>query len=204
LTESEWLTSTDPLAMLHFVRTSDRKLRLFACACCRRIWHLLTDERDRNGVVIAERYADGLATLDDIKVAWESTRHFATSAAAWYEAGNNARLMEAAVTSADAVSEQVETLAACHAERAAQAALLRCPFGNPFRPPPRLDPAWVTPRVLSLANGIYDRRAFDHLPELASLLEEAGCTEVDVLGHLRGPGPHARGCHVLDVILGKT
>jgi len=62
MTETEWLTSTDPAAMLRLFdyqirpvssghmgessrfRVSDRKLRLFACACCRQVWHLLTDD----------------------------------------------------------------------------------------------------------------------------------------------------------------
>jgi len=41
------------------------------------------------------------------------------------------------------------------------------------------------------------------LPVLADALEEAGCTDADLLGHLRGPGPHVRGCWVLDLLLGK-
>ena len=41
------------------------------------------------------------------------------------------------------------------------------------------------------------------LAVLADALEEAGCTEADILGHLRGPGPHVRGCWVVDLILGK-
>jgi hypothetical protein len=54
-----------------------------------------------------------------------------------------------------------------------------------------------------LAQAIYEDRAFDRLPVLADALEDAGCTNSDLLGHLRGPGPHARGCWVLDLLLGK-
>ena len=54
-----------------------------------------------------------------------------------------------------------------------------------------------------LAESVYEGRAFDRLPVLADALEEAGCADAQVLSHLRGPGPHACGCHVLDLILGK-
>jgi hypothetical protein len=42
------------------------------------------------------------------------------------------------------------------------------------------------------------------MPELAAALAQAGCTDEIVLGHLREPGPHARGCHILDLLLEKT
>jgi hypothetical protein len=54
-----------------------------------------------------------------------------------------------------------------------------------------------------LVQGLYDERAFDHLPILADALEEAGCTNADILNHLRGPGPHVRGCWVVDLLLDK-
>ncbi len=54
-----------------------------------------------------------------------------------------------------------------------------------------------------LAAAVYEERAFDRLPLLADALEDAGCTNAELLGHLRGPGPHARGCRALDLLLGK-
>jgi hypothetical protein len=57
--------------------------------------------------------------------------------------------------------------------------------------------------VRTLAGSIYEDRGFDRLPILADALEEAGCTEAELLAHLRGRGPHVRGCWVLDLLLGK-
>src|SRR5205085_12433942 len=85
-------------------------------------------------------------------------------------------------------------------EQLKQAALLRDIVGNPFRPV-ALDPAWRTAAVVGLAEAIYAGRAFDRLPILADALEDAGCDNPDVLAHCRGPGPHVRGCWVVDLIL---
>jgi len=65
--EELWLNGSEPLPMLEFVRgqASQRKLRLFACACCRRIGDLLQKSDSRNAVDIAERYADGQATEEE-------------------------------------------------------------------------------------------------------------------------------------------
>jgi hypothetical protein len=83
-----------------------------------------------------------------------------------------------------------------------QASLFRDIFGNPFRPV-AFDPEWQTTTALALARGIYDDRAFDRLPILADALQDAGCDSDDLLNHLRGPGPHVRGCWALDLVLGK-
>ncbi len=82
-----------------------------------------------------------------------------------------------------------------------QACLLRDLLGNPFRPVsfPR---GMLPPAVIALAKAIYDERRSEDLPILADALEEAGCGDPDVLGHLRGPEPHARGCWPLDAVLG--
>jgi hypothetical protein len=81
--------------------------------------------------------------------------------------------------------------------------ILHCIIGNPFRPV-ACDPSWRTPTAAALADAIYTDQAFDRLPILADALEEAGCDHPDVLAHCRGPGPHARGCWVVDMILGKS
>ena len=89
-----------------------------------------------------------------------------------------------------------------------QCQLLRDIF-NPCRPV-TIDPAWQTAQVVALAQAAYDQREppagtldVARLAVLADALEEAGCTDQTVLDHLRGPGPHVRGCWVVDLILGK-
>jgi hypothetical protein len=82
------------------------------------------------------------------------------------------------------------------------APVVRCIFGNPFRPV-SADPAWLTSTVVALARSIYDERAFDRLPILADALQDAGCDNPDILTHCRSVGPHVRGCWVVDLVLGK-
>src|SRR5215470_20227086 len=66
MTEAEWLDCTDPVPMLEFIRgkVSDRKLRLFALACARRVLHLLTDKRVKSALGRAELCLEGLAIID--------------------------------------------------------------------------------------------------------------------------------------------
>jgi hypothetical protein len=68
MTEAEWFAATDPEFMLGAVDTfaHTRKFQLFSCACCRRIWHLLIDERSRLLIETAEQYADGLVSIFEL------------------------------------------------------------------------------------------------------------------------------------------
>ncbi len=88
-------------------------------------------------------------------------------------------------------------------EEVAQTELLRDIFGNPFRPV-TFDPAWRTEAAVGIAQAAYDSRKFGNLPILADALQDAGCDHPDILAHLRGPGPHVRGCWVVDLVLGKA
>ena len=87
-------------------------------------------------------------------------------------------------------------------ESAAQAALLRDIFGNPFRPV-AFSPAWRTDTAVALAQQMYDAREFGAMPILADALQNAGCDNDEVLTHCREGGPHVRGCWVVDLVLGK-
>src|SRR5262249_51221506 len=71
-TEADWLASTDPMPMLEFLRTqrtaTERKLRLFAAACCRRVWDWL-GEKSRRAIEVLELHLDGVASADKLHLA---------------------------------------------------------------------------------------------------------------------------------------
>ena len=89
------------------------------------------------------------------------------------------------------------------ANRNRQDAIFRDIVGNPFVSI-EFAPHWRTSDVLGLARAVYEDGAFDRLPILADALMDAGCADEAVLSHCRGPGPHARGCWVVDLVLGKA
>ena len=105
----------------------DKLARLFACWCVRQIWHLLTDERSRTAIEVAERYAVGEATHDDLKAAARSAADAAV--AAYYAAADADYAAYAAARAADAAASHAYASHAYAAARDAQAAMFREMFG---------------------------------------------------------------------------
>jgi hypothetical protein len=235
ITERVWLTENnrpEDLANFALRDVTDRRLRLFGLACCELVCAGLRDERCRRAVDVALRYADGLASADDLQAANAAAEEAADES--WYAAGYKDNADTAALrlarnaSSVDLRPDEGDgdgwqsfhaggsptdffiwhTLEASPADsqiRAKITGLLRDVVGNPFRPAAAEKRwlAWKGGIIAKTARELYDGRAFEKLPSLADALEEAGCTDSDILAHCRGRGPHVRGCWVLDLILSK-
>jgi hypothetical protein len=223
MTEGDWLKCDDPEPMLRFLveqGASERKLRLLACACCRRIWDLLHDPRSREAVEVAERFADDRATFKELVRA----RMYAAGAAkkvgepdqqgwaAYWTANKNAsgplwNVFAAAIKTgpepgrANQADLAVQLAAA---EVRKQALLIHEVIGNPFQRHDLSEHclAWEDGLVRRFAEAIYEDRAFERMPVLGDVLEDAGCTDEEVLRHCRERAEHVRGCWVLDLVLG--
>ena len=197
-------------------RSGKRKLRLFACECCRLVWEQLPDPRLHEAVKVAERFAEGQASKEDLAAAHARAAPLQEDGYFPRDPGPLVRVaidMAAATTyqgafdAAFAMTTYQPPLPGYRPRtadgEAALCDLVRCIFGNPFRPI-ALNPAWLgwnDGTVRRLAGAIYERRRFGDMLVLADALEEAGCDNAEVLGHLRGPGPHVRGCWCVDLIL---
>jgi hypothetical protein len=214
MTETEWLACDAPELMLEFLRTraTHRKLRLFAAAAFGRLIHVLPNPEQRRGVVALEQLAEGslhsaecrqiIARVrraiprDDWSADEYQTDHLHFIGLMLYREFRCASVGHHAVQAVAGLADGVP-------ERHGQVKLMRCIAGNPFRPA-TVSPSWLTSTALALADTIYADRAFDRLPILADALEDAGCADPDILAHCRGPGPHVRGCWVVDLVLGKS
>ncbi len=226
MTEAEWLYCLDPPKMVDFVIErnwgSDRKYRLFHCACVRRVWHLLANERYRLAIELTEQEADGLLTeeylRDTVGLAWIAedptfgsggdAEVAVLAATGVWESWDWVDALERAVCAATGVGIYDVNAANPNAagELQAQTDLLRCIMGNPFRSLPRHPlplRGWNEGIIVKMAKEMYDTRRFENLPILADALEDSGCTGEDLLGHFREDKSHARGCWGVDILLGK-
>ena len=218
MTEAEWDACGDAEVMLAFLKgqVNRRKMRLFACSCCRRIWSRLSDERSRRAVEAAERYADGLISHADLKQAWAASSEaiqgpvvsYSGQSVAAYAVKHAADPNRFSLVEAISMASHAGIYSQNHwlAEKAAQAILLHDQLPNPFRPIV-LDQSWLAwndSAARKLAQSLYDDCAFDHLPLLADALEDAGCANQAILDHCRSGGEHVKGCWAVDLLLGKS
>jgi len=252
--EQEWLACEDPKQMLGFMlgRASTRKLRLFAAACCRRIWKHMAGT-SRQVVELAEQHADTDDDLlrDRLRAAADQILDMLGLRESVFSAGLGSRVERSSCSFDETVvhatagtwshrfdhegqaAEWAGWLATTAATRAAvrrttcgeeavtaatttwateeriQAALMRDIVGNPYHPVD-FDPVWRTQTVVALATAAYEERILpsgeldsQRLAILADALEDAGCSDEQILNHLRGPGPHVRGCFVIDLLTGR-
>ena len=211
MTEVAWLASTDPRRTLEFVverelrgfrnwlganvpyfspkKRSYRRLYMVACAIRRQ-------QLDLPGASRSE-------LIDPTQLAYQTfvmrDEHCADNPEIKWAFFQPHRLLSAVIE-----SEWAEGLGG-PGFRATYCPLFRDIFGNPFRPA-AIDPAWLAwnnGTVVKLAKTIYEDRRWELMPILGDALEDALCGNAEILEHCRGPGPHVRGCWVVDLILGK-
>jgi hypothetical protein len=245
MTEKEWLDSSDPQKMPKVLqgKVSDRKLRLVACAACRRVWSFLHDRRSQNAIEVAERFADQLAdhhtttserfevessaktavamaedrwrNAEELDIAASGVRYLATAAAAASVMTRADRAAMKAVSQAgvalawiehDELAVGIDHWAGMEITGGPWPHLIREIVGNPFADLRCVAPSllsWNAGLIPKIAQTVYEERRFEDMPILADALDEAGCTDPDILNHCRQPGEHVRGCWVVDFLLGK-
>lgn len=222
MTEAEWLTSGDPYEVLrHAFQDSDpeefknRKAILFVAACCSHIqmssrsrvekeaieWLFAkadgdTEKREKRAMLwslerASQRRVNERDALMAIHTSVSETRVSNFYAAAFLAA----KRISQALAQGDKALEEKEDRIHC--------GFIRCILGNPFRPV-TFAPEWQTTTVVLLAQSIYESRDFSPMAILADALQDAGCDNAEILDHCRGPGPHVRGCWVVDSLLGKA
>ncbi len=203
----------------------DRKKLLLVAHLVRQVADQMTNPRFVAVIEVAEKGADGLISENEMWAAHErayevfdkvpqphEAAHDAADVAQrfLYEQNETAEMMIRAAGSRAARLAGGKGKKADAARGEAQEAmealirrLINEVHGNPFRPV-TFAPSWRTTTVIALARQMYDTRDFLAMPILADALEDAGCDNGDILDHCRGPGPHVRGCWVVDLLLGRS
>jgi hypothetical protein len=234
MTARDWREAVWPSEMLSHLTTfcgvtksshGRRKLRLFGVAYCRRVEHLLGNEKLRDLIGLVEEWADDPKKADAVmKRASRCRVTEGTGVGDNLHSFDYAHLLQrytraqlAAMAVSWLASRNAEASALSHGnaalalagenirdEAARQCELLRDIFSNPFLKPPKFDKKWRTGTAIALARQMYESREFGAMPILADALQDAGCDNDAILSHCRDADqPHVRGCWVIDLVLGK-
>ena len=212
--EQEWLRTIDPRSMLELLFAGNgmvksaagrRKLRLLLCAFVRSAW-----PNDRRRLVkacldLAEQRADGQEDEQAVEqkaqkvisVFFQNLEDKALSSLHGLLAMDGHYRFLVLHETARLIPE---------VPAARQCGLIRCVFGNPWHPtaiPPAVK-KWREGTVVRVAEAIYEKRLWEDLPLLGDALDDAGLEDAAALEHCRRPGPHAKGCFVVDALLGRS
>lgn len=231
IAEHEWLSTTTDREifyvpnppfrhefLLHHLRQAlkvdktkwgKRKLRLFACGCCRRFWNQLSPTC-RSAVEFAEHFADGEATKQE---RWDFWRRIANppNGRRFTLADFGKYVLETSDWVAAVWMPSLCYSVFCETPRSPQewgdeaflmAGIIHDIFGNPFRSA-SWNESWRSPRAVATAETIYETQRFSDLPTLGGHLAEAGCDDGEILAHCQSAQSHVRGCWVVDSILDK-
>jgi hypothetical protein len=213
-----WLlnrSADDPARLLGAVSPapSDRKLQLFAVACCRAVRSDLVrfleflafskhpTPRSLDAVLaLVEGTADGRDSCTALHAFFTQIEGMCRSGA--YELAVFRSLLPRARLLAVATGPDIVPPLPFVSHRK-QCDLIREVFGHKPHPG-EFSPAWRTDTVRALATQMYESREFSAMPILADALQDAGCDNDDILDHCRDPhARHVRGCWVVDLVLGK-
>lgn len=210
--EHEWFTCADVRAMWKYIRPqnlSGRKHRLFAVAVCRFLWDRIDVEPLRHSVEVAERFVDGKADEQELKIAFRKAKVVpiiqpVAALGGWSEESVPGRIAMYASCLRYYIASDVASVAipATMLNPSIRPNLLRDIVGNPFRNSV-IEDVWKTPTVLRLAETMYEQRHFEDMPILGDALEDVGCDVADILDHCRKFPVHVRGCWLVDQILEK-
>jgi hypothetical protein len=239
MTEAEWQSCEEPGPLLEqvFGRVSERKLRLFAVACCRQLWGASPDEATHVALSVAEhlaetgslrvkksvvRVASGQTVIDCSASEPVKSLHVRSEEPAWKRVPASALnpllvfILEQTACGGWGTRQLFDWfITALEREGlslARQAVLFRDIIPG-FSRPLVFQLEWLrwnggaVPGIAQAADDdrIRPGQELDpcRLAILADALEDAGCDGPELLGHLRGPGPHVPGCWPVDLILSK-
>lgn len=227
MTEAEWLACTNPHKLLRAVweRMTPRQALLLVAAYAWRVWQWVPSEIPNTVLRLLESMLEPEAppaepgtvdaALEVVRAALArsdcpSARLIGTGRhMSFLDNVSDIMLLVRVIKTAPRAGLVSTVKERRGKERRVQRRILLDIVGNPFRRVV-LATSWLTPTVRELVQAAYDGRLplghleLDRLAVLSDALEEAGCDDAAILDHLRGPGPHVRGCWVFDLLLGKA
>jgi hypothetical protein len=235
MNEADWLAATDLRNMLNLAceRVSARKLRLFACACCRRVWRTMTDRACRRAVEVSERFAEGLASPEELQAAFQAAQHAksvfvdASWAGSWVAAADAEQAaFECAAHAASAIARAVAqparssayaAIAAGAREESRTAAFEH--FEAVVADARRIEETHQAGLLAEIVGNPFQPVATDSWPTAVTVLATAlnagedcayalhdalvEANRPDVAAHFQNP-VHLRGCWAVDLILGRS